>query len=344
MKYVTRQDDISILPLSVRLSNCLHRTNIHTIGEMMDYPQANDWAAIRNMGAKSIDEVNHWIELLQHGSQEYCLVDQATKAHAAAVASASMDDAELDPTIEELSLSVRARNCLRSVGIEHASQLLGKNVDDLLQIRSMGMRTAQEVFSAAEQWLSRRTVQAMDLSSQESHEKANDTLLSTEISKAYNASQSVCLHEIMRVRHEYPEAQGETFFYRLYEAQEIRNAAKLRILKLLERNRNELTPKALGEHLPVHLMNTTITEELLLELEADEQVSLGEALIVRLYPSIVQYVSELEDERAREILQGRLDGKTLEEIGNQYGITRERIRQIICKQQRIIRKQGLRFR
>ena len=216
MKYVTRQDDISILPLSVRLSNCLHRTNIHTIGEMMDYPQANDWAAIRNMGAKSIDEVNHWIELLQHGSQEYCLVDQATKAHAAAVASASMDDAELDPTIEELSLSVCARNCLRSVGIEHASQLLGKSVDDLLQIRSMGMRTAQEVFSAAEQWLSRRTVQAMDLSAQESREKANDTLLSTEISKAYNASQSVCLHEIMRVRHEYPEAQGETFFYRLY--------------------------------------------------------------------------------------------------------------------------------
>ena len=70
MKYVTRQDDISILPLSVRLSNCLHRTNIHTIGEMMDYPQANDWAAIRNMGAKSIDEVNHSIELLQHGAQE----------------------------------------------------------------------------------------------------------------------------------------------------------------------------------------------------------------------------------------------------------------------------------
>lgn len=344
MKYVTRQDDISILPLSVRLSNCLHRTNIHTIGEMMDYPQANDWAAIRNMGVKSIDEVNRWIELLQHGSQEYCLVDQATKAQAAAAASASMDDAELDPTIEELSLSVRARNCLRSVGIEHASQLLGKSVDDLLQIRSMGMRTAQEVFSAAEQWLGRRTVQAMDLSAQESHEKANDTLLSTEISKAYNASQSVCLHEIMRVRHEYPEAQGETFFYRLYEAKEIRDAAKLRILKLLERNRNELTPKALGEHLPMHLMNTTITEELLLELEADEQVSLGEALIVRRYPSIVQYVSELEDERAREILQGRLDGKTLEEIGNQYGITRERIRQIICKQQRIIRKQGLRFR
>ena len=175
MKYVTRQDDISILPLSVRLSNCLHRTNIHTIGEMMDYPQANDWAAIRNMGAKSIDEVNHWIELLQHGSQEYCLVDQATKAQAAAAASASMDDAELDPTIEELSLSVRARNCLRSVGIEHASQLLGKSVDDLLQIRSMGMRTAQEVFSVAEQWLSRRTVQVMDLSAQESYEKANDT-------------------------------------------------------------------------------------------------------------------------------------------------------------------------
>ena len=63
MKYITRQDDISILPLSVRLSNCLRRTNIHTIGEMMDYPQANDWAAIRNMGAKSIDHQEYLQQL-----------------------------------------------------------------------------------------------------------------------------------------------------------------------------------------------------------------------------------------------------------------------------------------
>jgi RNA polymerase sigma factor (sigma-70 family) len=35
--------------------------------------------------------------------------------------------------------------------------------------------------------------------------------------------------------------------------------------------------------------------------------------------------------RQREILEMRLKGKTLEEIGNKFGITRERVRQILAR-------------
>lgn len=167
MKYVSRQDDISILPLSMRLYDCLYRANIRTIGDMMDYPLTNDWSSIRDIGAKSIDEAKYWIELLlYHRSERFFLVDQKPGVRAAAVAS---------PTID------------------------------------------------------------------------------------------------------------------------IKKGAS------------------------------------------------GEALITRRYPSITQYVSELRDERIKKILGNRLSGKTLEESGSPYGITRERVRQIINKQQKNITKRGVRF-
>ena len=47
MPYITREDDISVLPLSVRSQNCLRRAQIETGGEMIDYPEA-DLLEIRN--------------------------------------------------------------------------------------------------------------------------------------------------------------------------------------------------------------------------------------------------------------------------------------------------------
>ena len=56
MTYITRKDDISALPLSVRSQNCLRSVGVHTVGEMMDYPTAKLFD-IRNMGKKSVCEV-----------------------------------------------------------------------------------------------------------------------------------------------------------------------------------------------------------------------------------------------------------------------------------------------
>lgn len=56
MPYITKNDDISALPLSVRSQNCLRRADIHTIGAMMDYP-ADEFINIRNMGVRSVEEI-----------------------------------------------------------------------------------------------------------------------------------------------------------------------------------------------------------------------------------------------------------------------------------------------
>ncbi len=52
----------------------------------------------------------------------------------------------------------------------------------------------------------------------------------------------------------------------------------------------------------------------------------------RVYPSIFDVLKDSEmDDRCKEILLQRFSGRTLEEIGNDQGLTRERVRQIIKK-------------
>ena len=77
--------------------------------------------------------------------------------------------------------------------------------------------------------------------------------------------------------------------------------------------------------------NTTILEEILLELEAISAVEMGEVMIYRQYPSVVEFAAHIKDDRIREVIQGRIEGKTLQEIGEQYGVTRERVRQLMQK-------------
>lgn len=74
VRYVTRQDDISLLPLSVRSQNCLRNANIRTIGAMIDYPE-DQFINIRNMGVRSVNEITCFVQTLLNGTGEYVLVD-----------------------------------------------------------------------------------------------------------------------------------------------------------------------------------------------------------------------------------------------------------------------------
>ena len=50
--------------------------------------------------------------------------------------------------IEDLNLSVRARNALRRAGVRTTEQLMSMETSDLLSIRSLGQKTLQEIQNA----------------------------------------------------------------------------------------------------------------------------------------------------------------------------------------------------
>ena len=336
MPYITRQDDISALPLSVRSLNCLQRAEIHTIGAMMDYP-ADKLINIRNMGKKSVDEIQNMVQSLKDGTGEYVLVDskEGLAAETAPQESVGVNGSVtvfLDETgaiiqdvaVKSLQLSVRAQNSLIRNGYEYASQLIGITYEELMNLQSMGKKTAEEVCTYVEKI---SVSHGADTGSGESNAPGND--LATEMFTAYGKAESIWLRELLATKAKFPEAMGETLIYRLYDSVFVRDAVKAKILQMIEETGGEISKATLEDQLPQHLNNTTILEEILLELEAISAVELGEVMVHRQYPSVVEFAAHIEDERIREVIQGRINGKTLQEIGERYGVTRERARQLM---------------
>lgn len=339
MPYIIRQDDISVSPLSVRAQNCLRRADIHTIGAMMDYP-ADEFINIRNMGVRSVEEILGFIRSLKDGTGDYVLAEVQEQASAVVpvaqepVASDDMSTVFLDETganvqdipVKELPLSVRARNSLTRNGYKFVSELVGIAYEELMNLQNMGVKTAEEVLA----YIEKISVQhGTCVTQNEANTSGND--LAAEMHSAYGEGENVWLREILTVKSQFSKAMGETLIYRLYDSVFVRGTVKAKILQIVEENNNEISKTALEEKLPQHLNNTTILEEILLELETISAIEIGEVMIYRQYPSIVEFAAHIENDRIREVIQGRIEGKTLQEIGEQYGVTRERVRQLFEK-------------
>lgn len=334
MPYITRQDDISALPLSVRSKNCLRQVDVHTIGAMLDYP-ADQLINIRNMGVRSVNEILEFIQALSAGTGDYVLVEAhepvATDipSQSTDLVSVFLDEAGVvtrDIAVNDLHLSVRSKNVLLNNGYEFVSRLVGITFEDLMKMRNMGKKSAEEVFAYIEK-ISIRHEPCADQNNVDV--VAND--LTAEMYSAYGEGENIWFKEILATKSQYPEAIGETLIYYLYDRIFVRGTVKARILQIIEESNNEISKAALEEKLPRHLNNTTILEEILLELEAISAVEMGEVMIYRQYPSVTEFIASIDDDRIREIIQGRIEGKTLQETGDYYGITRERARQLMQK-------------
>ena len=143
MLYLTREDSVELLPLSVRSSNCLWRAGVHTVGQLLDYP-AYAWTDIRNMGTKSVDEVLDLAARIRAG-EGFELVASKPKPPD------PLPPPRLpDIPVRELGLSVRANNCLEHMGVRTAADLSDATLESLLAVKNMGAKTAAQIMEKLE--------------------------------------------------------------------------------------------------------------------------------------------------------------------------------------------------
>lgn len=341
MPVIGRNNDISVLPLSVRTRNCLHKEQIHTIGAMLDYP-AEDLLSIRNMGAKSVAEVRHWIQVLLEELDGYTLVDYQespplnTETQEIAFVDHNGAIAQ-DLPIAATPLSIRAKNALKNGGVEYVSQLVNFSEAELLSFKNMGRKSVDEILAyVAKVEVTYRT--GVKESPAQLPEECQEIIL--QMVRCFGQETITWEQKLIAVMNAHPDSCGETLIYYLYAIPFTRATAKATILRLIEESGDEISKTSLEEQMPQHLGNTTILEELLLELETASAVEIGDVMIHRQHLSIVQFVAQLKDMRQREVLEARLAGITLQEIGDSNGgISRERVRQIsgkgLCKRPRL---------
>lgn len=235
--------------------------------------------------------------------------------------------------IEELDLSPRSYNCLKKSGITTLSQLLDYTEEDLLRIKNLGSGSAKEILdiindTALTIRISRK--KEADRALQELDESIEET--SEDLAHCFGFDQIYWrkLLEAERIRIKTTNIQ--TIIDSFYHRSDIEEILSAHIKRLVAADGGEISFEQLWVDLPAHLQNTGIIENALSVLCSNELIRITDDTIIGIYPSVIDYVNGLTDVRTRDIITAKLDGKTLEEIGAQYGgLTRERVRQLIAK-------------
>ena len=263
MQYVLWEDEITILPLPVRIVNVMKRNGVNTVGDMVRSTEGGKLKDFVYLGKKGVCEVEQWVKGLYTGADGYRI------------------------TADKDKLTQREAS--------------NKNVED------------------------------------------TDSYLIQELSESYELTPAMCRGLINKTRNSYPEVKGETLIYRLYENEKLSNALDAKILSILEEHEGGVPQEILKGKIPKHLRNTTIVEEMLLSMEQRGEFRVEDDVYIRIFPSIIDSLNTI-DERNRDIVLARLSGYKLQEIGDKYGITRERVRQICRKVLSSKRRRGRRFR
>ena len=340
MDHYFRTDSITSLEMSVRLRNLLLRNDIKTVGALLDIKEAQ-WYTFRGLGAKTLEEAHELIRTLRSMSEETApeqlpVPEEKTEAFFMLPQMGTF----YETSLEEFDMSVRLQNCLHKAKIDTVGKLLEFPEDQWFTLRNMGAKSVKEVLelvASLKEQVGEAPVHAPRLNAEQMD-------LAKELEESYAVANVQRI--LFQITRDHPGCAGETLLYLSYEDSQIQNAFYKKILGLLKDKRQGLTLEQISRRLPQHLQNTTILEEALLNLQNDDKIQEMDGIYIRKFPSIMEYLATLPAEKNREIVIRRLSGGKLEEVGDQFHITRERVRQIcskICKVSRAFEEDRYRY-
>ncbi|WP_295752561.1 DNA-directed RNA polymerase subunit alpha C-terminal domain-containing protein [uncultured Oscillibacter sp.] len=323
MLYLTREDSVEILPLSRRSSNCLRRAGIHTVGQLLDYP-ADKWLDIRNLGQKSADELTSLAARIRAGDGFQMVASKPKPLEPPPPPRLP------DIPIRELGLSVRANNCLESMGVRTAADLSGATLESLLSVKNMGRKTAKQIMEKLEELREQFSFPNAGGSALPEGPSGALRAIVKELSAFTKLPQGDLLRYLAPCWEASPNAEEAELLDLAFQQGPVRREARRAILRLLEPHEESVSPEELLRHLPAGTSIRTLNL-LLGDLLSREQVTIRDNRVRRRWPTALEFAERISNQRQRDILLSRLRGETLEEIGQRLGVTRERVRQLTNK-------------
>ncbi len=289
------------LQLSVRAYNCLYRTGMTLISDILQLTR-EQLSQIRNIGKKSGDEIIEKLygyfndkNIVTDTSDSLCkskddnntIFEPMNSIEPVIAPDYAVIDGVIyyrgtfktidDIDVRRLDLSVRSVNCLTMNGIRHVSEVIGMKKKDFMRIRNLGKLSYEEIIVRIDEYL--------------------DSMLHNS-NKPFFDNNGI------------PLLQSDVFEYFK------RNKFDLITIDELKEYFSGCDVSNIDQQVDLLVKNGTIIKE-------------NENYCMMLY-SIFDCVNENKQisERAKKILNWRFDGRSLQDIGTELGISRERVRQI----------------
>lgn len=332
-------DSISVLNFSTRSYNALMRVGICSIGDLLSCTK-DDISGMRHLGAKSIEEITGVIdELSEYETEIYCVL----KDNQAIIKKTFFgnDGKEyLDVEIEKLCLSVRAYNCLKSDGIKYYSQLVDKLAEELLAIPNMGKKSLMEIEAKRASFQPELFLE--DNSEVDLVQKDAKYRLFTAVIDLVRIKPKDFFESFDVVYSSYMQGNevddiddillDKGFIKLYYKDAYVRAFMGQYILGLIKEHTYGCDEDYLLNSMPDYIKSLDNLYDLLNHLLDNKKIDLVfDDKFIAIYDEFHKGAKELLKDREYEVLIQRVQGKTLEEVGLELDVTRERIRQIEAK-------------
>lgn len=306
-----RDIPIERLALSSRTFHMLKRAGIDTIGKIHD-SSLNSLSHLKGIGSLSAAELervknaieNNELDLAEDGIVIPNKSDNPTPQ------SLAID------VFKSYHLSNRAINKLVSLSIVTPDKIVTLTPEYIFKLPGIGGKTALEIIAFLQKY---KDEYEMPLG--EKNIISEMISFSPEDKQVFQAAG-------IQIDVEKTEVSEETFVQFIYQKPDVQEAIKNKILEIVGNYPDGISLSDLLDRMPKHLSNTVITEQFVFDLEGIDQIEEKEGKLVRIFPRFSSYIEKNLSGREKEIVLKRISGLTLETIANDYGLTRERVRQI----------------
>jgi len=348
MNVFNAEESIEVINLSNYSKNTLYKLGINTIRDFAAL-KLKDLALVRNVGAKRLKEIDEMIKVINN--KELSLIYDnsgeifaSTLNHYEECAKIFHDEKGveyIDIPIRELDLSVRAYNSLIKNEYEYASELLSITEDDLNKMRNVGEKTRKEILE----------IKSSIVFTEVKDESDEGTLLIDKISLELISMLKIripCIDMgilILELRqyikptidkyliNNYTDLIDDYLSWEeIFKIKSLREAIKKQIIVLLAKTRYGLSFENIELKLPREVSRNDILKQIICEMLRYGLLEyLDNGNMQKRFMTVEEYSKTLKSEKMRDCFCERITGKTLEEIGSQKELTRERVRQIVAK-------------
>ena len=348
--------DICKLGLSTRSTNALKRAGIITVEQLLKL-RDDDINNIKNMGEKSVTEVLNIINKVEkkeiiisesgkfaiesensQGLEEDFLINRAHNKKNICINSIAYvlnNQRVSDIDINNMMLSNRSYNTLAKNNIFYLSDICKMTMIELCKIKYLGQKCVDEIIDKIREY----TVIDDSIASFPFDQCCSALLSKFETPEYLDDIRNIeinikrvlstkAVSEPIDLYETNPEKYITQLIQLIKEDDYFLNLFKVHLLKKMS-EKNYSTIRDFADIFPAELI--VFQADVLQYLLDKKNIEYDEGYYTIVYPSFKEYVFSLPNGREKVFLMKKVEGATLEEIGEEFNITKERVRQVISK-------------
>ncbi|MDM0625112.1 DNA-directed RNA polymerase subunit alpha C-terminal domain-containing protein [Clostridium perfringens] len=336
------ETDIKVLNLSVRAYNSLKAANINTIFDLIQL-EPEDLIKIKNLGAKTLNEIINLKDSINKGEYLYGNLEDGIDSSLTMLDFIKEKNREIKEIIffdnfegyvynievKSMNLSVRSKNALLKNSFDNLVNLLEVDMETFYKIKNLGDKSKREILDEV-----KRVTHIIYSDSEEEVLKINNDFkfLLNDYENSSMSYNKILLKSKLSLAikklNDSKEDKLDYINYIKFDKEFFKNLIKYNLVDFLKKRDTWFELNQIKELFPSHFKESNIIEKSLNELIISKKVEKDGDFYRIHYPTLIEYLNSIDDDRNKEILINRLQGNTLLETGEKLGITRERVRQI----------------